>query len=185
MGTPLQLLPIIAFDEKVDNTDNNVSVDVAVKYSKTLQEVFSFTFSEGLKISTTVSVKAKLPLVGESEVSVSGEASFGTSQSWTTVESRTWEASNTIKIGAGESSEIKVVINNQVLNLPFTAKIIMGPQTAVSLTLLYANGGKASYKFPISALYTREQVTDQLSIDVDGTYTGVEGVGVDTIITPI
>jgi hypothetical protein len=71
------------------------------------------------------------------------------------------------------------------LNLPFTAEIIMGPQTAVSLTLLYSNGGKAPYKFPISVLYTGKQVADQLSIHIDGTYTGVEGVGVDTVITPV
>lgn len=183
-NTELLPFPIIAYDESVNNSDSDASVDVVVKYSKTLEEVFSFSFNEGIKVGVSVKVKAGLPIIGQSEVTVSGEASFEASQSWSKKESRTWESTNTIRIGAGESANIKVVINNGKINAPFTAKILMGPQTWI-LFYVDSSEGCTDLWIPITALYTKEEVLNQLSIPVSGDFQGVEGIGAVTTVTPL
>ncbi len=176
--------PILAYEQSVNNSDSKVAVDVAVNYSKTLEEVFSFSFNEGINVGVSVKVKAGLPVIGQSEVTVSGEASFEASQSWSKKESRTWEASNTIRIEAGDSADIKVTINNGKINSPFTAKILMGPQTWI-LYNVDSSVGATDVWVPITAVYTKEEVLNQLSIPVSGDFLGVEGVSVVTTVTPI
>lgn len=177
--------PVLAFDENVHNPNPDVAIDVEVEYEKIMEEDFMFSFNEDILIGASAKVTAGLPIIGQGEVSVYGEVSFGNSKSWVKKLTRRWANKNSVKINPNHSENIKVFINNTTIDSPFIAKYIMGPKTWILLYLDVQDGTKRDFWIPISELFTEAEILDQLSFSLSGKFNGTEGIGVDLKITPI
>lgn len=172
--------PVIAFSQTAINTDPYASMEVGIRYSKTLEEEVAYSFSESILIGTTAKVSAKGPI--SMEIGVNTEFKFEANQMLTKRESKTWEASNVVNIEPGHSSNIQVAINNATITSPFTAKLIMGPKTFVGFQV-ETSTGPASIGMPI-IIFTDEERLNQLAITIHGIFNGTAGIDAITKITP-
>lgn len=71
--------PIIVFSQTLINTYPYASMEVSIKYSKTLEEEVAYSFSESLLVGTTAKVAAKRPI--SMEIGVNTEFKFEADQS--------------------------------------------------------------------------------------------------------
>lgn len=170
--------PVLAYDDTIVNDDPNVNVSTTVSYSKSLTEAFSFSFKEAIKIGGSVKVEAGLPLIGQSEVTISGEISFEASQTWTKTETRVWSGNTTVNIAAGHSAQIKVIIFNAKLSSPFTADMFLSPKTWMMFYPVRTDGSSGDTWIPVGAIYTLDELK-QAAISLSGNFKGIEGVSVN------
>ena len=172
--------PVIAFSQTVINTDSCACMEVGIKYSKTLEEEVSYSFSESILVGTTAKISAKGPI--SMEIGVNTEFKFEAGQSLSKRESRTWEASNVVSVEPGHSSNIQVAINNATITSPFTAKLVMGPKTIIGFQV-ETSTGPASIGMPI-IIFTDQERLNQLALTIHGMFNGTAGIDAITKITP-
>lgn len=163
--------------QSVFTNPTNAEITEQFSYSKTLTDTFMFKFTEGLKIGTSAKFKAGLPLVGEGEVAVSGEVSFGAEQQWTSTESKTWTASLSIKIPAQQRIRVTASLSLAKITASFTCKArVTGCPGYLVGTGTKENDACMDVVMPLGAFFPdpAELPFQQLS----GTLTGSEGVNV-------
>jgi len=115
------------------------------------------------------------------------EIKFEANHTWKKKELRTWAARNNVKIDSGHSTNIQVTINNSMLQSQFVAKLMINPRTFIDFQVEIAPGGSVpsgtkTIGLPAS-IFKPSEMLNNLSIPINGYFTGVAGVEVVTKIS--
>jgi hypothetical protein len=152
------------------------------EYNKSLTETFSFKFNEGLKIGTSAKFKAGLPIVGEGEVSVSGEISFGAEQAWTKTEARAWKDSRTIKVLPKTGVKVTATVSNAKISSSFVG---VARATTGKVFVSVLNSQSNSYNDIVVPLTALLPDSPNREVPLSGTFNGAEAVNSVTRLEPI
>ncbi|NOT83717.1 MAG: ETX/MTX2 family pore-forming toxin [Methylococcaceae bacterium] len=178
--TPM-LTPVIAFDQTLTN-HSNVQDSSTVSFTRSETASFSFGFKEGLKIGTKAKVKVGIPLIADGEAEVSGELTFDANQQWTTSNTQSWSASETVNIPPNSTLRVQGIIQNAKTKATFSgfARVTDG-NVLVWFKYTDPTKGYTEFPIPVTVLLTK----DQRSFPVSGSYDGIEGVSTNWVVNPV
>ena len=166
--------------ERIYENDGDTEITEDFSFNKATEESFTFGFTEGLKIGLKATVKAALPLVGESEVEVSGELTFEANQSWSKSETKTWEIKTTVPVPPHSTTKVTGYIQNANIDADFTATV-RATKGKVLTWFLLNDGTYTETPIPLVVLLT----DDERTLPVGGRFDGVEGVNAYTKVEKI
>lgn len=137
--------------EKTISNPSDVKVTDTFTYSKSVEDVFAFKFSEGLKMGTKVTVEARVPVIKiGGSVEVYGETTFDAEQSWSKKVTETFSDSISFEVPAQTSVRATATLSSQKGKFSFTAVATAGTLGWVTVTYHLKNG--SAYTSPVVPL---------------------------------
>eukprot|EP01083_Nonionella_stella_P097884 275188_1 len=128
----------VAFADVAYITAQAVGIESSGTYGESIEESFSFGFSETLGIGIEVEIEAGIPLIGGASTTVSSSFEFSANQQWTTTYTNNFEQSwsfTPLETGIFEVWMTCYVVKNQ--ELPFEADVIIKATTDDTTKLSY------------------------------------------------
>ncbi|WP_026607982.1 ETX/MTX2 family pore-forming toxin [Methylocapsa acidiphila] len=171
---------LVAHEETYVNASPDDPLEATFAYEYSRQDGQSFKFTEGLKIGTKVGLKAKLPLIGESNVEINAEVSFSAEQSFTTTETSRWSFSEKVTVKPNTAVKVTGFIQIAKLDAPFTCHVKVLDGDILVEVKLKGDQGYTSWGVPIVAMMS----DDERSLTLSGTLTGSEAAKIFIKETP-
>ncbi|VDI49438.1 Hypothetical predicted protein [Mytilus galloprovincialis] len=121
---------------QVNNTSVEQTVTKTDEITITREDTYEFRWDKAAKISTTVKGNVGIPLVGETEVSISAEMSVSMGRTTGTKMSKTdkWIAEYPSKIPRYSTVTVTSKLTQGNINIPFTAVLYYGDDTERTIT---------------------------------------------------
>ncbi|XP_071139644.1 epidermal differentiation-specific protein-like [Mytilus edulis] len=121
---------------QVNNTSVEQTVTKTDEITITREDTYEFRWDKAAKISTTVKGNVGIPLVGETEVSISAEMSVSMGRTTGTKKSKTdkWIAEYPSKIPRYSTVTVTSKLTKGNINIPFTAVLYYGDDTERTIT---------------------------------------------------
>lgn len=172
-STPEVVQTPMVVDTRTYQNDGDTQVLDEFSFTKTVEESFTFSFTEGLTVGTTATAKVGLPLIGESEVELSAEVTFQAEQQWAKTETHEWSLKTTVPIPAHSTVKITGFITNAKIDATFSgiAKATKG-KVLTWFALKGVDAGFTEIYIPLVVLLPEEQRVFPIS----GSFQGVEGI---------
>lgn len=171
--------PIVASTRTYQN-DGNTEITDEFQFTKTMEESFTFRFTEGLKVGTKATASIGLPLVGESEVELSAEITFQADEEWSKTETKEWTLRTTVPVPPHSNVKVTGFITNAAIDATFSG-VAKATRGLVLTWFRMEQGGYTEFPVPLVVLLPESQRTVPLS----GSFRGVEGINAYTRVEDV
>jgi len=185
-GTSKPGIPFI-FTEYFDNY-LNISQNSQFSRSESTSNTYSWTFSQTVEDSMSVSVTVPIPDICEIHDSFSASISMTTTDTQTKSDSKNWSVSESITIPPRSTIKVQMEVNTQTYQIPYTADLVFSGY-GMTWCKNKVNGHWCWFIPPISFLNTTGCVPygnpDQgdAVCSFAGTFYGTQGVQVFVNVT--
>ena len=95
----------------LENPSRNAILKQPVQFQKKTQNTFSWSLNESLKVGWKAKFKGGVPFIGESEIELSVEFNFGSTQTWTDSTEYTVSITDEITLNPGDSVTVEAWID--------------------------------------------------------------------------
>ncbi|MGR0482725.1 MAG: ETX/MTX2 family pore-forming toxin [Candidatus Electronema sp. V4] len=165
---------------RIYQNDGDTEIQEYFEFTKTMEESFTFGFTEGLKVGTKATAKVGLPLVGESEIALSAEVMFQSDQYWTQTETKGWALKTVVPVSAHSMVKITGFINNAKINATFSG-VAKATKGSVLTWFKLKGHGYTEAVVPLVILLPEDKRTVPLS----GSFQGIEGISAYTHVEKV